>query len=107
VHLAHFWKIRLFLALFKHFSTGSNQMLPVLEHSTRAKNSLILKPVQFITKFKEILRDMRINMHSIYLWTQIKKEFLLAENVADWHLTPGRKRHPQFAAADRPLTQLK
>ena len=28
---------------FSHFSTGSNQMLPVLEHSKRAKNSLIFQ----------------------------------------------------------------
>ena len=33
VYLVFFWKIGLFLALFKHFITGRNQMLPVLEHS--------------------------------------------------------------------------
>ena len=43
MHLAHFLKIRLVWALFKHFSTVSNQMLPILEHSKGAKNSLIFQ----------------------------------------------------------------
>jgi hypothetical protein len=43
VHLAHSWKIKLFLALSESSSTGSIWLLPVLECLKRAKNSLIFQ----------------------------------------------------------------
>jgi hypothetical protein len=61
VHLAHFWKIRQFLALFKHFSTGSNQMLPVLEHSKRDKNSLVFqKCAKFLVRNSYSTHQLRM-----------------------------------------------
>ena len=81
VHLAHFWKIRLFLALLSAPVEGASgdkkfhQMLPILEHSKRAKNS------QFSKKCASIWCFFCHQMLPLLKYSKVSKIAQFSKNV--------------------------